>query len=112
MRRKYPIQLIPVTYSNTDTTETTTLGTPREVLADRKSIRQSEFYQAAMNGFKPQVTWIIWQADYLNEDRLIYNGITYEIIRRFPDPDDIHIELTCQILNDINQDLTPLQNGF
>ncbi len=112
MRRKYAVQLIERMYSSTDTTESVSDGPPREVLADRKAIRQSEFYQAAASGFQPEITFVLWSADYQGEDRLGYDGDLYEVIRRYPHPDDIHIELVCQRVNDVNHDLTPLRDGF
>jgi SPP1 family predicted phage head-tail adaptor len=112
MRKKYPIQLVPRTYTSTDLTENVADGQPREVLADRKAVRQSEFYQAVANGFRPEITFIVWRADYLDEDRLTYNGQSYEVIRRFPDPNDIEIELVCQLVDDANSNLQTLRDGF
>jgi len=128
MKKKYPIKLIPRVYSssgiteviNIDTgiselvaaSESVTDGTPREVLADRKAIKQSEFYQGVASGFRPEITFVLWVADYLGEDRLTYNGDLYEVIRRYPDMDDIEIELVCQRVDDANQNLSPLRDGF
>lgn len=112
MRRKYPIQLIPRNYSSTDTTESVSDGTPRQVLADRKAIRQSEFYQAVANGFQPEITFVVWSADYQDEDRLTYDGVMYEVIRQYPHPDDIHVELVCQRVSDVSRDLSALRDGF
>lgn len=106
------IQLIPRTYSATNTTETVTDGTPSEVLADRKAIRQSEFYQAVAGGFRPEITFVIWDYEYQGEDQLTYDGDLYEVIRRFPDKDDKQIELVCQRVDDASRNLSPLRDGF
>jgi SPP1 family predicted phage head-tail adaptor len=110
--RKYVIQLIPRTYSSTNDTETIVHGTPREVLADRKSIRQSEFYQAVAGGFRPEATFVIWNYEYEGEDQLTYEGDLYEVIRRFPDKDNKQIELVCQRVDDASRNLSPLRDGF
>lgn len=112
MRRKYMVELIDRVYSSTNDSESFADSPPREVLADRKSIRQSEFYQAVANGFNPQATFIIWDYEYSDEEFLRYDGKLYQIIRRYPDKDDKQIELVCQLASDINRDLTSLRDGF
>lgn len=106
------IQLIPRTYSSTDSTETVTEGTPREVLAERKAIRQSEFYQAVATGFRPEITFVVWNHDYQKEERLVYEDETYEVIRRYPNKNNKEIELVCQLVDDDNKNLMPLRDGF
>jgi SPP1 family predicted phage head-tail adaptor len=74
------------------------IGTPvkREVLAEKKSVRQSEFYQAAATGLRPELTFVVWTREYNQEPRLEYNGKEYNIIRTFEREYEQRTELTCQ----------------
>lgn len=90
-----------------DSTTTNNIGDPvktpvaREVFADRKSIRQSEFYQAAAAGLKPEVMFEMRLADYEGEESLSYaedpedTPKIYTIIRTYEKNKDM-IELICK----------------
>ncbi|GLC32917.1 phage head closure protein [Clostridium omnivorum] len=65
------------------------------VFADKQSIRQSEFYQAAAVGLKPEFTFIIRTCEYNQEPMLEYNSKTYNIIRTYEKDNEL-IELICQ----------------
>lgn len=67
----------------------------RQVFANKKSIRQSEFYQAQANGLKPELMFEIRYSDYEDEKRIDYNGKTYTIIRQFSKNDEM-VELICE----------------
>ena len=77
-------------------TETETF---RPIFANRKSVRQSEFYQAHMAGLQPEVMFEVRLADYADERKLRFpageNGRRYNIIRTFSRNEEI-IELVCQ----------------
>lgn len=66
----------------------------REVYAEKKSIRQSEFYQAAATGLKPEIMFEMWAAEYQNEKALYYGARKYEIMRVY-DKKDVTIEIVC-----------------
>lgn len=90
------INLISITDSTND------LGDPIKVpnkgpivFADKQSIRQSEFYQAAAVGLKPELTFIIRTCEYNQEPQLEFNSKTYNIIRTY-EKDSEFIELICQ----------------
>lgn len=51
------------------------------VYAKKRSIRQSESYQAASVGLKPELMFEIHSIDYDNEERVKYNDKIYEITR-------------------------------
>ncbi len=56
----------------------------RDVMAKLKSIGQSEFYQAATSGYKPELKFEL--ADYLeykNEPLVRWMGMQYKILRTF-----------------------------
>lgn len=72
----------------------------REVYARLQSIGQSEFYQAAASGFKPEVKFILADfLDYENEKYVLYQAYgtdepeTYSVIRTYRSGNQL--ELTC-----------------
>lgn len=69
-------------------------GTPREVFANKKSVRQSEFYQAAAVGMKPEVVFEVLCAEYNEEPKLQHENVVYHIIRTFTKTGE-KIELIC-----------------
>lgn len=83
-------------------TETIVKGEPvqsmvyREAFANKKSVRQSEFYQASVAGLKPELIFEIRSFEYANDKKLRYpsgdNGKVYDIIRTY-DKGEV-IELT------------------
>lgn len=58
-------------------------GPPRTVYANKRSIRQSEFYQAAQAGLRPEIMFEVRSAEYQGEPKLVYDGTTYRIIRTY-----------------------------
>lgn len=77
-------------------TETETF---RTVFANRKSVRQSEFYQAHMAGLQPEIMFEVRFADYGEERKLRYpagvSGRRYSIIRTYTKGEET-IELISQ----------------
>lgn len=69
--------------------------TERQVYADLYSVGQSEFYQAAATGLKPEIKFEIMAIEYQNESQLEYNSKIYNIIRTYNKGLD-RLELTCQ----------------
>jgi SPP1 family predicted phage head-tail adaptor len=67
----------------------------REVMAERLSVRQSEFYQAAAAGFKPTAMFRVMSAEYHNERTLVHAGRRYTVIRTYDRPDE-RTELICE----------------
>ncbi|MBP1992545.1 phage head closure protein [Paenibacillus eucommiae] len=95
------MRLDSVIYLISKTTEENEIGDPifttvkREIFAEKNSVRQSEFYQAAAHGLKPELTFIVWKQEYLDEERLEFEKRIYDIIRTF-EKDSEFIELVCQ----------------
>lgn len=54
-----------------------------EIFAKRKSIKQSEFYQAQASGFKPEISFEINSFEYNNETRVRYNNKEYKVLRTY-----------------------------
>lgn len=74
-----------------EVTETTT---KRMVFAELQSVRQSEFYQAAANGLKPELQFLLPDyAEYRNEKELEFDGVTYKILRTYKK--GLMLEVVC-----------------
>jgi len=83
MRYQDTISLLKSTVADNDIGDSVPVKTSRTVYANKKSIRQSEFYQAATTGLRPQCMFEIRTVEYQNEDELIYDGETLRIIRTY-----------------------------
>jgi SPP1 family predicted phage head-tail adaptor len=68
--------------------------TPVIVFANKKSIRQSEFYQAFATGLKPELMFEVRSVDYDGQPNLLFNSKEYVIIRTHSKNDEI-TELVC-----------------
>ena len=91
------INLISVTTTVNSLGDAVDTQTLTQVFANKKSIRQSEFYQAMANGLRPEIMFEIRYSDYNSEDKISYNGYQYDIIRVYTKNDEI-IELVCNNL--------------
>lgn len=89
------IELMSVIESENDIGDTVEEPVSVQVYANKKSIRQSEFYQSMANGLRPELMFEIRQIEYSDQDKLKYNNKTYSIIRTYSKNDEI-LELICQ----------------
>jgi len=89
------INLISITATENSMGDIIETPVKREVFADKQSIRQSEFYQAAATGLRPELMFVIRAIDYEQEPKLEYNNKTYNIIRTYEKDGEL-IELVCQ----------------
>lgn len=71
-------------------------GEYRQVFAEKKSVRQSEFYQAQATDFKPEYVFVVWTIEYEDEPFLKFNEKDYKIFRAFEVDDGKRIELVCE----------------
>ena len=86
------IQLRSYTESVNDYGIPTRTTNDRTVFAQLKSIGQSEFYQAAADGLKPELKFILADYyDYQNEKEVIYNNKVYSVLRTYRDNNKIEI---------------------
>ncbi|GJM84319.1 hypothetical protein HMSSN139_68150 [Paenibacillus sp. HMSSN-139] len=91
------IDLIPVTVvRNGYGEEVEQDGTPRQVFANKKSVRQSEFYQAMAAGMKPEIVFEVMVGDYADEPKVKHNGKYYRLIRTYSANGE-RIELVCSV---------------
>jgi len=90
------ITLISTTDSENDMGDPIKILVRREnIFAEKKSIKQSEFYQAAAVGLKPEITFIIRTIEYEQETLLEYNLKAFTIIRTYEKEDEF-TALICQ----------------
>lgn len=66
--------------------------TDRKVFSNKKSVRQSEFYQAQAQGFKPEIIFEV--RSYKGESHLKYKGIQYRILRTYVIGDTTELTVT------------------
>ena len=92
---KEVIKLISITTTENDMGDIIETPVEREVFADKQSIRQSEFYQAAATGLRPELMFVVRSIDYNQEPKLKHGDKTYTIIRTY-DKDGEFTELICQ----------------
>lgn len=64
------------------------------VFANKKSIRQSEFYQAFASGLKPELMFEVRSVDYEGQPTLVHDLKEYVIIRTYSQNGEI-TELVC-----------------
>lgn len=88
------INLISVTMGENELGDPVETETPRQVFANKKSIRQMEFYQAMATGLKPELMFEVRSIDYAEEPKLQFGIKTYLIIRTYTKNDEI-TELIC-----------------
>lgn len=68
----------------------------REVFANEKGIRQSEFYQAHAVGLKPSLMYEISKFDYDGEKEIRVNKKDlYNVIRTYPTKNE-KLEIVCE----------------
>lgn len=90
------IELIPITLSQNGKGQITkTEGAKKIVFANKKSVKQSEFYQAKLSKLNPEIVFIIRSIDYAEEKRVEFNNSKYDIIRTY-DKNGEFIELICE----------------
>lgn len=67
----------------------------RAVLCSVQSVGRSEFYNASVNGMKPEIVFVIHNFEYDNESVIEYKNQKYSVIRTYATGFE-EVELTCQ----------------
>lgn len=86
MNKDCIIQLI----HKNNSTETNSIGEPvvdddyKSVYGVKKSVRQSEFFQAFASGFKPEIVIEVNSFEYNNEELCELEGQRFRIYRSYP----------------------------
>ncbi|PFW87244.1 phage head-tail adapter protein [Bacillus pseudomycoides] len=68
----------------------------RQVFCAKKSIPQSEFFQAGQSGIKPACVLIVYTVSYQEERKVQYREKEYSIYRTY-ERNDEKIELYCEV---------------
>ena len=77
------IKLISITVTDDDIGNQVETETTNEVWAEETGVRQSEFYNAAVTGLKPEKTFIIWANEYDGQTKIETDGVKYKLIRAY-----------------------------
>lgn len=77
------INLVKITNSKNEYFDIVQTETKRQVYANKKSIKMSEFYQAQVVGMKPELVFEIWVSEYDGEEYIEFDGVKYKIIRTY-----------------------------
>lgn len=77
------IALISTEYTQDDIGEWTETQVKKVVFARVESITMNEFYQAGMQGFKPDYRMTVWMNEYSDQELLEYKGKNYTIYRTY-----------------------------
>lgn len=73
-----------------------TAPTSREIFARMESVDRREFYSGGEAGFRPDMRFTVFQAEYQGEDRLTWNGAAYAVYRTYLVPGTDDLELYVQ----------------
>lgn len=65
---------------------------------NEKSIGQSEFYQSAAVGFKPEIKLEAKQIDLTSVTHVKYNNVIYKILRIYKKEDIVELVLTSTVV--------------
>ena len=65
------------------------------VYCDLKSITRVEYYNAASQGIKPEIVFVIHKFEYNGEKEILFEGEKYKVIRTYSTNFE-EIELTCE----------------
>jgi SPP1 family predicted phage head-tail adaptor len=68
----------------------------RMVFCQRKSVPQSEFFNAGQSGIKAECVLVVNTLDFQNENKVKYKNRIYDIYREYERPDE-RTELYCMV---------------
>ena len=83
------VELIDQTSSSNEYGDQVFSETSTQVFANKKSVRQSEFYQAFAHGLKPELMFEVRSIEYSNQTSLRFNEKEYTIIRAYSKNDEV-----------------------
>lgn len=92
MNQAAKITLITTEYTQDDLGEWIETREESTVFAYVSSVTMSEFYEAGLQGFKPEFRFMVWMSEYDEQEVLEYNDKVYTIYRTYM-RDDGRIEL-------------------
>ncbi|MFD1953734.1 phage head closure protein [Paenibacillus thailandensis] len=86
--------LTPVSSRNSYGETIETYPNQKQVFANKKSVRQSEFYQAAAVGLRPEMVFEIQVIEYEEQPKVRYGDTVYHVVRTFSKNGEV-LELVC-----------------
>lgn len=86
------IALVSIEYAQDDLGEWTETWTKTEIFGWIESVTMNEFYQAGMQGLKPEFKFTIWLPEYGGQEIVEYNDKLYTVYRTYR-RDDGRVEL-------------------
>ena len=92
MNQAAKITLITTEYTQDDLGEWIETREESTVFAYVSSVTMIEFYEAGLQGFKPEFRFSVWMSEYDGQEVLEYNDKVYTIYRTYM-RDDGRIEL-------------------
>lgn len=73
----------------------------RKVYTNKKSIRQSEFYQGASAGLKPELLFEIRSVEFKEDEMVKYDGKEYTIIRTYDKGETVELTVSSHVKGDV-----------
>ena len=70
--------------------------TGRPIFARMESVSRSEFYAGGEAGFRTELRFTVFHAEYLGEEMLVWNGAAYAVYRTYQVPGTDDLELYAQ----------------
>ena len=83
MNQAAKIDLLTTEYTQDDLGEWTETQTKGTVFAYVDSVTMTEFYEAGLQGFKPEFRFTVWLSEYSGQETLEYNDKVYQIYRTY-----------------------------
>lgn len=88
------LELINFDYIENEIGDSIKEKTYTEIFAEKKNIKQSEFYQAQSTGLKPELKFEVNAFEYNNETHIRYEDKEYKVLRTYQvNADKIEITL-------------------
>lgn len=94
------VKLVSITFEFDELAQQIEVKSERTVFANKKSVSQSEFFNAGQVGLKPQFVFQIRLSEYGGEGELIFNNKSYSIYRTYEKGENI--ELYCEVRAGVN----------
>ncbi|AVK48938.1 phage head-tail adapter protein [Clostridium sp. MF28] len=69
-----------------------------DLYCDLKSVGRNEYYNAASQGLKPEIIFVIHKYEYNGEREILFEKNKYKVIRTYSTNFE-EIELTCEKVN-------------
>jgi len=95
MTYDHELTLVSQTYTEDEIGNQIPVEERKTILCGLKSITRGEFYNAALAGLKPEITFVIHGYEYNGEKKLEFEGEKYKVIRTYM-KDFEEMELVCE----------------